>query len=220
MNSFRNMIGPCRYLARDEELELMRRWQLERDAEARLALFRGVFPLMLRRVNAFCRRYGRTDFEEFESAACCGVLRAIDLFDPARGCRLSTYAMWGARTFMERQLAKRVIQVPENFLRQKTYRAEIERALATLPFVYHGAEKFEHAELSYCDRQPEEPAPLWGAIDQLTERERLVIVGWFFEQRTLADIGAGLGVTRERARQIKEQALDRLRELLEPAAAA
>jgi len=45
----------------------------------------------------------------------------------------------------------------------------------------------------------------------LPERHRLVIVGFFFEGRTMTELGALLGVTQSRASQIKEEALKMLR---------
>ena len=45
------------------------------------------------------------------------------------------------------------------------------------------------------------------AIGKLPDRERLVITLYYFEGRTLAEIGAGLGVTESRACQIHARAL-------------
>jgi RNA polymerase nonessential primary-like sigma factor len=54
----------------------------------------------------------------------------------------------------------------------------------------------------------------------LTERERLVLVMVFGlnqeKSYTLAEIGKSLGISRERARQIKEKALEKLKKYLDP----
>ena len=51
-------------------------------------------------------------------------------------------------------------------------------------------------------------------LDSLRPRERRVVEMYFWEDKTLSDIGEELGFTRERARQIKEEAYIRMREKL------
>ena len=58
---------------------------------------------------------------------------------------------------------------------------------------------------------------LRSAIDVLPERHRMVIVGHFFEGRSMTELGGLLGVTQSRASQIKAEALARLRSGLETA---
>jgi DNA-directed RNA polymerase sigma subunit (sigma70/sigma32) len=48
----------------------------------------------------------------------------------------------------------------------------------------------------------------------LPPKQRYVILGLYFEQRTLAAVGLDLKVTRERVRQIKLLAFTKLRKLL------
>ncbi|MCL2465892.1 MAG: FliA/WhiG family RNA polymerase sigma factor [Micrococcales bacterium] len=58
------------------------------------------------------------------------------------------------------------------------------------------------------------------AIEKLTERERLVVVLYYFERRTLAQIGRVLGVTESRVSQIHNAAVGRLRAYMYEAEAA
>ncbi len=53
------------------------------------------------------------------------------------------------------------------------------------------------------------------AIDLLPERERIVVIGYFFEGRSMTELGAFLGVTQSRASQLKEAALRSLRHAIE-----
>jgi RNA polymerase sigma factor for flagellar operon FliA len=48
-------------------------------------------------------------------------------------------------------------------------------------------------------------------IRLLPDRHRLVVIGFFFEGRTMTDLGTLLGVTQSRASQIKEEALAMLK---------
>jgi RNA polymerase sigma factor for flagellar operon FliA len=54
-------------------------------------------------------------------------------------------------------------------------------------------------------------AMLSGAINQLTDREKLVVVLYYFEGLTLAEIGEVLGVTESRVCQIHTKAVGQLR---------
>ncbi|MCL2089629.1 MAG: FliA/WhiG family RNA polymerase sigma factor [Micrococcales bacterium] len=58
------------------------------------------------------------------------------------------------------------------------------------------------------------------AIEMLNERERLVVVLYYFERRTLAQIGRVLGVTESRISQIHNAAVGRLRTAMNEAEAA
>ncbi len=53
------------------------------------------------------------------------------------------------------------------------------------------------------------------ASDVLTDRERKVLLGRYWDNRTLNEVGASVGLTRERVRQIQMRALSKLREALE-----
>ena len=57
-------------------------------------------------------------------------------------------------------------------------------------------------------------ALLAGAINSLTEREKLVVTLYYFEGMTLAEIGDVLGVTESRICQIHTKAVGQLRNLL------
>lgn len=52
------------------------------------------------------------------------------------------------------------------------------------------------------------------AVDLLPERERMVIINFFYEERPLKEIAAHLGVTESRVSQLQAQATQRLRQRL------
>ncbi len=49
------------------------------------------------------------------------------------------------------------------------------------------------------------------AVRSLPERHRVVIMGYFFEGKSMTELGALLGVTQSRASQIKEDAIRTMR---------
>ncbi len=62
----------------------------------------------------------------------------------------------------------------------------------------------------------EKTARLRAAVDQLPERERRVLALCYFEELTMKQVGAALGVTESRICQIRQRALGRLRATLTP----
>ncbi|MGA8161603.1 MAG: sigma-70 family RNA polymerase sigma factor, partial [Acidobacteriaceae bacterium] len=77
-------------------------------------------------------------------------------------------------------------------------------------------------ELAYIPTQPEDD-PLFrclrgemqerlsGAIEQLPERERLVVTLYYYEEMTMKEIGLALGVVESRVSQIHSSAVLHLR---------
>lgn len=53
---------------------------------------------------------------------------------------------------------------------------------------------------------------LRNGVSLLPDRHRMIIVGFFFEGRTVTELGALLGVTQSRASQLKDEAIRMLRE--------
>jgi len=53
---------------------------------------------------AFELAAGRDDFEDLVQEGNVGLLHAVRKFDPRRGARLTTYAIWWIRAFIKRQL--------------------------------------------------------------------------------------------------------------------
>jgi RNA polymerase sigma factor (sigma-70 family) len=55
---------------------------------------------------------------------------------------------------------------------------------------------------------------LMAQVDKLPEKHRMVLTHRFFEDKTLEEVGSTMGFTRERARQIQNEALDKLKVML------
>jgi len=178
-----------------ERCRWARRWKRLRDE---------VIDRNLGLVYTMMTRFGATelDWDEQRSEALYALLRAVDGFDPWTGFRFSTYAC-NAITRALIQLSKRTIRYrARNPMEHESWH---ERPLRSDPW----------AEL-YADR-------LHRALDQnlgdLTPREAAVL-GWRFPMKggrslTLGEVGEAIGLSKERARQIQEEALSKLRAVLD-----
>jgi RNA polymerase sigma factor (sigma-70 family) len=170
------------------------RWKRLRDALVERNL--GLVYTMITRFSA-----RDLDWDEQRSEALYALLRAVDGYNPWSGFRFSTYAC-NAITRALIQLSKRSIRYRTRFpLEHESWHERPEREDAGGDLV---ADRLRRA--------------LAGNLGDLTDREAAVL-GWRFPLEggpslTLGEVGAAIGLSKERARQIQEQALSKLRDVL------
>jgi RNA polymerase sigma factor (sigma-70 family) len=103
--------GPGARLRRDQEAALVRRAQ-EGDRAATEHLIQAHSRLIYKVARRYhCRSYS---LEDLVQEGILGLILAVERFDPARGCRLSTYAMHWIRQSIARAVEQndRLIHVP------------------------------------------------------------------------------------------------------------
>lgn len=160
----------------------------------------------LRLVFSLAKRYagvGSAAFDEFIGEGHVTLMRAVEKFDFARGAKFSTYATWAvvnacnALVRRQKQPNRRdFCQFPEGE----------EDSVAD-----HRATAVEERGVQKLRRM----------VDQLllglSPRERTIIEARFgfnlSPSPSLTELGRGLGISKERVRQLQQQALDKLRAL-------
>jgi len=192
-----------------------------------------------------------------------GLLKAVKKFDPDKGVKFISYAVWWIRQTVLQALAEqtRSVRIPlnqnsnlvklsrtETALTQKLGRSPTDREIAdemeepveTVRALRRvaSAELSLDAPLDKSDRDSASFGERFAGMHEadieqdvegqarreflekmferyLTERERKILVLYYGlddgEEMTLEEIGSLLGVTRERIRQIRNRAFDKLR---------
>jgi RNA polymerase sigma factor (sigma-70 family) len=162
----------------------------------------------LRLVVSIAKRHvGPSDnFFELVSDGNMSLIRAVEKFDFARGNKFSTYASWAIMKNFART-------IPDEIRYRDRYR--------TANF-----EMFSATEDQRSDQYEQESAQsqrrfqVGRILDRLDEREQKIIISRFGldhkqEPLTLKEVGAEMGVTKERVRQIEARALSKLRQAAE-----
>jgi RNA polymerase sigma-32 factor len=252
-------------LSADDELHLVRAWQQRGDGRARDRLIGAFSPM----AGAMAKRFS-TDLKVAEpdllQQANIGLMKAADRFDPDRGYRFSTYAVWWVRaeildcklanmsivrrpnTADFRKAVGKLAQLDEtasndpsisradadkrvakalgvSVRRLNDLRQQVSGADISLNVPAFGDEGEERVTRLVDPASTEHVGSMHGldiktlrdffilAMRDLPDREREIIMATQLEDppATLGRLGAQLGISAERVRQLRERGLERLR---------
>jgi RNA polymerase sigma-32 factor len=268
ISSYINMVKSIPHLSADDEFKLARRVQHNKDLKAAEELIKSNLYLVVAAAFEY-RGYG-LPMSDIISEGNIGLMKAVKKYDPDKGFRLSTYALWWIRATINefvlsswslvkigtaaaqkklffglkklkarlgiyhdndlsehevRQISQKM-DVAASDVREMNARLQRDSSLnKTVGDDGESAERVEmladtaplpeehvaHSEVSYRNMQM-----LFEALDTLNERERAVIQSrrLMEEPRTLDDIAAELGISKERVRQIEVRAMEKLTNIL------
>ncbi len=219
-----------RLLTAAEERELAIRVRAG-DAEARHELSSQNLALCRR----IARDYAPYPVQDAYGDACCGLMLAVDRYDPDRGVRFGTFAGWWIRQAIGRAIAEtaRPIRVPTGLAGRarkapapdpgRPPRTRPERTLAAARSVLAAGWQGGEALGSVSARRSDDDArdlPDWTPAEARLEAHRLLSVlddrsraivcrrfGIGGEPATLAEVGESWSLSKERVRLIEAEAL-------------
>lgn len=110
-------IGQAPLLTAEQEVDLARRLQ-KNDESARKQLIESNLRLVVKIASRYQNR--GLSFLDLIEEGNLGLMRAVEKFDPERGFRLSTYAVWWIKQTIERALMNqgRTVRVPVHIQKQ------------------------------------------------------------------------------------------------------
>lgn len=206
-------------LTRDEERRLLARARAG-DLEARNQLVLHALPLVIR----LSRRYrrGSARLEDLIQEGSLGLLRAVEGFDPRRGTRFSSYALWWVRAFLGKHVTScgpvsrlphggsvRSFSLDENVPGDDstTYLDRVRWAGPDPEDEVGARERCRTTRESLARFRPRLGALGWDLVQSRLQRD---------EPESLAMVGRRWGVSRERVRQAELETKRTLAILLVP----
>jgi len=182
--------------------------QIERNYEDAVATKNQIVRANLRLVVSIAKRHvGASDnFFELVSDGNMSLIRAAEKFDFARGNKFSTYASWAIMKNFART-------IPDELKHRDRYRTSTSE-------MFSATEDGRTDQLAQESAQNLRESQIGKILERLDEREQKIIISRFglsrgHEPLTLKEVGAEMGVTKERIRQIEARALDKLRRAAE-----
>ena len=124
--------------------------------------------------------YG-VEFEDLFSEGMLGLVKAAQRFDPDRGCRFATYAVWKVRWECQRTI--------------RTYY----RSVHCIPLEWDVCDPFSDDDLPYIP------------LDLLESREREIVRRHFQLGETYREIAGTFAMSHESVRHIAKKAITKLR---------
>jgi RNA polymerase primary sigma factor/RNA polymerase sigma factor len=158
----------------------------------------------LRLVVSIAKRHvnASEDFFQLVSDGNMSLIRAVEKFDYSRGNKFSTYASWAIMKNFART-------IPGEFRQKERFRPTSEEL-----FLAHADQRTDQLSIEADQKRREEQ--ISQIMESLDDREQAIIISRFGldyseEPQTLKEVGAKLGVTKERIRQIEARAINKLR---------
>lgn len=173
------------------------------------------------RVNAYICSHihiGEIDRDELRQEARCALLEAASRWEPERGSFIN-YASWWLLSYMNKgdNSGRSAVSVPVNAHLNDSTRDDVVNARDIVSLDAQSDVDPDKTWLDVIDAAPEREADIDGMealpamLAQLRPKGRAVIESYFLQGKTLEQVGAALGVTKQAVHQVMVASLQRMK---------
>lgn len=159
-----------------------------------------------------CRKFPHVRFEDVVEEGRYGLSLAAVRYDPGRGAKFITYAAWYVNVCVQkyvRREAARGFTFP--------HAGPIKLMLAHQDEVLDAHHRGRVRPGTGATDAADSAALFWAEVGRVLDpRERLILDRVYRHDETLKAAGDRLGVTRERARQLHDRALEKVKRRMHP----
>ena len=216
----------------DEEFMLAKQWKEHGDREAAHKLVTSHLRLVAKIAMGY-RGYG-LPISEVVSEGNVGLMQAVKRFEPDKGFRLATYAMWWIKASIQEFILRSwsLVKMGTTASQKKLF-FNLRKVKGQIQALEEGDLRPDQVkEIARRLGVPEEDVLveseekrmrlelLTEAMDKLTDRERRVFEARRMQEdpATLEDLSQEFGVSRERIRQIEVRAFEKVQKAVKNAA--
>ena len=204
-------IGKINPLSKEEEYSLWEKYKKNNDLTARDKLLKS----NLKFVASIAKWYQGLglSYSDLIAEGNIGLIKSFDKFDYTKGFKTISYSVWWIRQTILEALHKRNRLACDDIEESLDYDNETEKSEETVDnyepdsYIYYDYDK----EIN--DKDNKKAVEI--LCNCLTDREKLVVSKYFGlngnDEMTLEEIGDELGLTKERIRQIKSGAFNKMR---------
>lgn len=222
LSPYIDSLSRVKILSKEEELRCFLRWRDSGCADSKRRLIESNLRLVFSIARSYTKDNSEDMLENLISAGNEGLIRALSKYDPTKGTKFSTYCGSWVLMYIRKYVLEdmQLIKAP-SAVRRRARMSEISRH--SLPVVSSSV-FFQIADDSYS---PEEEVEKYDfsskadlfireAVSWLPPREAMIVAHYYgiSDRKSLQDLGAELGLSSERIRQLRNKAEGRLKKWL------